>query len=100
MDWENIHKRVIAVASKSAELAWEEGEVLLEARRASVWVPLGCGNFVEYVERYLGYKPKWTRERMRVADALTELPLIRTALKEGVVNWSVARELTRVATPR
>jgi hypothetical protein len=46
-----------------------------------------------------GYKPRSTQEKLRVAEALEELPAIRAALETGVLNWSAVRELTRVAVP-
>jgi hypothetical protein len=54
------------------------------------------GSFVEYVERMFGYKPRSTREKLRVAEALEGLPLLRDALEQGRTTWSAARELTRV----
>ena len=47
----------------------------------------------------MGYKRRSTDERLRVAEALQNLPELGQALREGRVTWSVARELTRVATP-
>jgi HAMP domain-containing protein len=47
----------------------------------------------------VGEKPRWTRERVRVAEALDDLPLTRRGLETGELNWSSVRELTRVATP-
>ena len=58
---------------------------------------LGFGTFAEYVERLLGYRPRWTSERLRVAEALELLPELDQALRDGAVSWSAVRELTRVA---
>jgi hypothetical protein len=60
-------------------------------------VHLGYGSFGEYVERLFGYKPRSTQEKLRVAEALEVLPAVGQALETGVLNWSAARELTRVA---
>jgi hypothetical protein len=60
-------------------------------------VHLGYGSFGEYVERLFGYKPRSTQEKLRVAEALEELPAVAQALETGALNWSAARELTRVA---
>jgi hypothetical protein len=40
-----------------------------------------------------------TQEKLRVAEALEQLPLIAGALEQGSLHWSCARELTRVAIP-
>jgi hypothetical protein len=60
-------------------------------------VHLGYGSFGEYIERLFGYKPRSTQEKLRVAEALEELPAIAQALASGALNWSAARELTRGA---
>ena len=41
------------------------------------------------------FSRKVTLQRIRVAEALERLPLMREALREGLVHWSAARELSR-----
>ncbi len=72
---------------------------MLQALRAGAHVHLGFASFAEYIERLFGYKPRWTQERVRMAESLESLPKLAQALRDGEVAWSVARELTRVATP-
>ncbi len=61
-------------------------------------VHLGYGSFGEYIERLFGYKPRSTQEKLRVAEALEELPAIAQALASGMLNWSArARAHARVA---
>jgi len=72
---------------------------LLAALRGATHVHLGFGSFSEYVERSFGYKPRSTQEKLRVAEALEELPVLTRALEQGRIHWSAARELTRVAVP-
>ncbi|HEY3498858.1 MAG TPA: HNH endonuclease signature motif containing protein [Polyangiaceae bacterium] len=45
-----------------------------------------------------GYRGKVTQEKLRVAEALEELPRLADELRAGALNFSVVRELTRVAT--
>jgi RuvA, C-terminal domain/HNH endonuclease len=52
------------------------------------------------MERVLGYGPHAAAERLRVAEALVELPATRAALVAGEVTYSAVRELTRVAVPQ
>ena len=70
---------------------------MLAALRSAAHVHLGFGSFGEYVERLFGYKPRSTQEKLRVAEALEQLPAVARALEIGGLNWSAARELTRVA---
>jgi hypothetical protein len=98
-DWQLAHEELSRLAKARAHLDWKEGALLLRALRAGVHSHLGFGSFREYVERLFGYKPRWTEERLRVAEALEGLPTLGESLRDGSVNWSAARELTRVATP-
>ena len=98
LDWMAAHDKLLRLAARRAHLDWEEGSSLLAAFRAGVHLHLGFGSFAEYVERLFGYKPRWTEERLRVAEALEGLPTMGRALRDGSVSWSALRELTRVAT--
>jgi hypothetical protein len=96
--WQAAHEALIRLARTRAGLDFEEGEKLRAAERARVHERLGYGSFVEYIERLFGYSPRLTLEKLRVAQALDGLQQLSAALREGGVNWSSARELTRVAT--
>src|SRR5262245_66306420 len=96
--WQRAHEDLSRLAKSRARLDWQEGQSLLAALRAGVHLHLGYGTFAEFVERLFGYKPRWTDERLRVAEALETLPAIGQSLRDGAINWSAARELTRVAT--
>jgi hypothetical protein len=50
------------------------------------------------MEFQLGYAPRAALERLRVANAIVDLPQIAEALTTGELSFSGARELTRVAT--
>jgi 5-methylcytosine-specific restriction endonuclease McrA len=97
-DWRRAHAALMRLARERAAADAEEGRWLLVARRSGVHVHLGHGSFAEYVERLLGYSPRMTREKLRVAEALERLPQSARALEQGVLSWCAARELTRVAT--
>jgi hypothetical protein len=85
------------VAQAHARLDGEEARWLVVALRSAAHLALGFATFAEYIERLFGYSPRWTSERLRVAEALEELPCMRRALEEGALSWSAVRELTRVA---
>jgi 5-methylcytosine-specific restriction endonuclease McrA len=97
-DWKRAHGELVRLAALRASLDWDEGRSLLSALRFGAHLRLGFGSFAEYVERLFGYRPRFTQERLRVAEALEELPLLDGALRDGELCWSAVRELTRVAT--
>ncbi|HMG22147.1 MAG TPA: hypothetical protein VK607_12540, partial [Kofleriaceae bacterium] len=84
--------------TRRAQLDAEEARYLREAIAIKLWLRLGYVHFNEYLERELGYAPQVGIERVRVAHALAELPLIEASLAEGELVFSAVRELTRVAT--
>jgi hypothetical protein len=62
-----------------------------------VQLHFGFGSFVSYVEQLFGYTPRSILEKLRVAEALEQLPASPAALEQGRIGWSALRELTRVA---
>ncbi|HUS33298.1 MAG TPA: HNH endonuclease [Kofleriaceae bacterium] len=89
--------RRIAVAH--AALDADEAHWLRIAEQRRAWPKLGYVNGFEYLEDVFGYAPRTAAERLRVARELGDLPKLEDALRCGEMSWSVARELTRVATP-
>jgi 5-methylcytosine-specific restriction endonuclease McrA len=45
-----------------------------------------------------GYAPRLTHDKLRVAEALEDLPGLAKALRDGEASWSCVREVSRVAT--
>src|SRR5688572_8049919 len=97
-DWVHAHAALTRLARERAAADAEEGRWLLVAFRSRAHAHLGFGSFSEYVERLLGYSPRASREKLRVAEALEVLPKSAHALEQGALTWCAARELTRVAT--
>jgi 5-methylcytosine-specific restriction endonuclease McrA len=98
VSWRRAHEELVRLAATRAGLDDEEGRWLLRALRTGAHLRLGYGSFREYAGRLFGYSPRLTREKIRVAEALEELPELSRALRQGSVSFSAARELTRVAT--
>ena len=96
-EWVQAHEMLSRLARTRAVADAEEGRWLLAALRSAAHVHLGFGSFGEYVERLFGYTARSTQEKLRVAEALEDLPEIAQALEGGMLNWSGVRELTRVA---
>ena len=98
VDWKHAHEELVRLARLRASLDWDEGRWLVSALRLGAHLRLGFGSFVEYVERLFGYRPRFTQEKLRVAEALQELPELDRVLHDRELSWSAARELIRVAT--
>src|SRR5258706_6505712 len=81
LDWRCAHEELSRLAKCRARLDWEEGGSLLFALRSGAHLHLGFASFAEYVERLFGYKPRWTAERLRVAEALERLPELEQSLR-------------------
>ncbi len=96
-DWKRAHDELVRIAAERATLDHDEGCWLLVAGRARVHERFGFATFAECVERVLGYGPRVTEEKLRVAEALQRLPVLAAALAAGDLSWSAVRELTRVA---
>ncbi len=90
--------RVRAAVRRRQGVEAEEIAALLEARRLGVAEALGFGSFHEYAEARLGLSARMAYERVRVVEALAELPLTRAALAAGSISYSAVRELSRVMT--
>jgi hypothetical protein len=98
-DWRTVDRRMRRLAARRSALDAEEARLLVIARRLEIHRKLGYGSFDEYLERALGYAPTTGRDRVRVAEALEELPEIGRALEHGTIGFSAVREITRIATP-
>src|SRR6187399_3791867 len=96
--WRQAHEELVRLATERAGLDFEEGRWLLRAHRAGAHLRLGYASFYEYTERLFGYGPRLSQEKLRVAEALEELPETARDLQAGAISFSLARELTRVAT--
>ncbi|MDP2496936.1 MAG: DUF222 domain-containing protein [Candidatus Palauibacterales bacterium] len=63
------------------------------------WHRAGFKSCARWLSWRIGIGAGAARERVRVARALEELPRLSAALRTGKLSYSVARALTRVATP-
>lgn len=72
---------------------------LVKADELQVERLFGFASLREYAERLFGFSGRGVEDRLRVARALEGLPRLSEAFAQGDVNYSVVRELCRVATP-
>src|SRR5262245_33388857 len=94
-----VHRKLKRIAGARAKLDAAEAAALRDAQALRIWRPYGYASLIQYMERELGYTPRAAIERLRVANAIKELPLIAEAMSTGDLPFSAAREITRVATP-
>jgi hypothetical protein len=71
-----------------------------EFDRRQAWESWGCRSCAQWLSWQCAMGLRAAREHVRVARALTELPVIRREFAEGRLSYSQARALTRVAEPQ
>ncbi|HEY5944714.1 MAG TPA: HNH endonuclease signature motif containing protein [Kofleriaceae bacterium] len=96
--YREIDHQLRSIAKKKAGLEIEEAKWLREAERLRVWRKLGFSTALEYLEDVFGYAPRTAMERLRVAKELGELDALEAEVRDGVLPWSAAKELSRVMT--
>jgi hypothetical protein len=99
IDCERVHRTLKRIVKARASLDAQEAAALREGKRLRVWRELGYASMVQYMEAELGYTARVAMERLRVANAIEDLPVIADLLDKGELSLSAAEELTRVATP-
>jgi hypothetical protein len=98
--WQDIDRALRSIAKRRGALDAEEAVLLCAVVRREIWRQLGKASLLEYLEAVLGYGPKAAHERVRVALALDELPMLAEALATGEQSYSAIKELTRIATAK
>ena len=73
--------------------------LIAELDRREVWAAQGALSCAHWLSWACGIDTHTAREKVRVARALTELPLLSEALAKGELGYSKVRALTRIATP-
>ena len=74
------------------------GFYLLDFDERRLYLDFGCSSTAAFAQNKIQVHPRKTRELLRIARALEELPLVDRAFDEELVFWSAVREITRVAT--
>jgi hypothetical protein len=98
-DWRRIDTALRSVAKRRGALDAEEARWLVAARTAELHRHFGYATLLEYMERVMGYGAGAATERLRVAEALVELPAMARELGDGKLTYSAVRELSRVVVP-
>ena len=72
--------------------------LIAELDRREVWAAQGALSCAHWLSWACGIDTHTAREKVRVARALTELPLLSEALAKGELGYSKVRALTRIVT--
>jgi len=70
-----------------------------EVLKRRLYRPLGYATMELYAAGELGFSAAKTRQFLRLARQLEELPAVRDAVVDGSLPWTKARTVARIATP-
>ena len=89
------------IATLAARIDAATYELLVLIRKFDEEEGWNCGflNCARWLTWRIGLAPSAAREKVRVARALGDLPLMSEAMKRGQLSYSKVRALTRVARP-
>ncbi|MFC9978853.1 HNH endonuclease [Gordonia sp. NPDC127522] len=96
---EVLEGRVLGYAAQITALTADFLVLVAELDERESWRGPGIHSLAHWLSWKAGIAPRTAHEQLRVAKALRELPMIRTAFGEGRLTYSKVRALTRVATP-
>ena len=91
-------EEIAALAARIDAATYELLVLIREFDRQEGW---SCGflTWAHWLTWRIGLAPGAARERVRVARALGDLPLMSEAMRRGELSYSKVRALTRIATP-
>ena len=89
------------IATLAARIDAATYELLVLIRKFDEQEGWSCGflTCAHWLTWRIGLAPGAARERVRVARALGDLPLMSEAMRRGALSYSKVRALTRIATP-
>lgn len=95
----DLEADIIHLATRINSMEYEFLEHIREFDLRQGWKAYHFNNCAEWLNMKCGIAPGTAREKIRVANALFDLPLTSAAFQGGDLSYSKARALTRVATP-
>ena len=96
---EALGERIALLAAQLAAATYELLVMLREFDERGGW-GRGFRSCAHWLNWRTGLDLGAAREKVRVAHALAELPLLSSAMTRGELSYSKVRALTRIATPR
>ena len=98
MDDDTLAAAVSTLAAHIHAATYRLLVLIAELDRREVWATQGALTCAHWLSWACGIDTHTAREKVRVARALTELPLLSEALAKGELGYSKVRALTRIAT--
>ena len=94
-----LRRAVTDMAARINLADWRFVKLIAAMERTRSWREGGYCNLGNWLDHRCGLGPCAARERIRIGRALERLPRIDAAFRDGVISYSKARAITRVATP-
>ena len=98
MDDDTLAAAVATLAAHVHAATYRLLVLIAELDRRKLWAAQGAMSCAHWLGWACGIDAHTAREKVRVARALENLPLLSEALSKGELGYSKARALTRVAT--
>ena len=98
LDDDALAAAVSTLAAHIHAATWRLLTLIAELDRREVWAAQGALSCAHWLSWACGIDTHTAREKVRVARALGELPLLSEALAKGELGYSKVRALTRIAT--
>ena len=96
---EELDQKIFNCATQIDALIYEMLVLIREFDRRGCYLKYGLARTSEWLEYRCDYSYSAAREMVRVAHAISELPLTTAALASGRLSYTKARAMTRVAHP-
>ena len=97
---DQLEDDIISLASRINATEYEFLVLVREFDFRQGWRPYLFNNCAEWLNMKCGIATGTAREKIRVANALFDLPQTSASFASGELSYSKARALTRVATPK
>ena len=98
MDDDTLAAAVASLAAHIHAATYRLLVLIAELDRRKLWAAQGAMSCAHWLSWACGIDAHTAREKVRVARALENLPLLSEALSRGELGYSKVRALTRVAT--
>jgi hypothetical protein len=96
---DQLETDIISLSSHINSMEYEFLVLLREFDLRQGWKEYHFTNCADWMNMKCGMAPCTAREKLRVANALFDLPQTSTAFAQGELSYSKVRSLTRILTP-